>query len=184
MHFQPGQLLSTIAEKKAVVSFESIKSLYVNVHALPCHFCFFSPSPILSSMQRYKCGFTPGVCRLSVVYHGSNRTKQKTICPPHKLFSNNWGEKERQAVAGAFPIISFFLSLSPAKAKHKLLPRDASALSAPNCNQMLSLSLLKIRKLIIGHIFKHAMHQCYFCFILEIKHQTIKAATSQILPPW
>lgn len=43
MHFQPGQLLSTIAEKKAVVSFESIKSLCVNVHALPCHFCFFFP---------------------------------------------------------------------------------------------------------------------------------------------
>lgn len=143
--------------------------------------------PIVSSMHRYECGFTT-----DVIFLWSNRaapaqnkqTNKKTVWPPHKLFPNNWGgEKERQAVVGIFPIISFFSSLPPAKAKWKLLPRDASALNALNYNQMLSLSLLKIRKLIIGHIFKACDASTLFLFHFRNKTSDNLSSNITNTPP-
>lgn len=110
--------------------------------------------------------------------HKTNKQKKNSLTTP-QIISKQLRRRERKAVCcGNLSNNFLFSSLPPAKAKWKLLPRDASALNALNYNQMLSLSLLKIRKLTIGHIFKHVMHQHYFCFILGIKHQIILAATS------
>lgn len=122
-------------------------------------------------------------CGLTGQHLYKTTTKKNSLSTP-QIISKQLRRRERKAgCCGNLSNNFLFSSLPPAKAKWKLLPRDASALNALNYNQMLSLSLLKIRKLIIGHIFKACDASTLFLFHFRNKTSDNLSSNITNTPP-